>query len=135
MGDQGSAVNPLPFATLLFSLLIAANLAGGYAASPPPRERKEYQLITPHMPEPSLELLIAAMQTELSRLGNGIVLRLMLLLRYLSSRGSVRILVLLLLLTLPLILLPLDLVSTGGYAVVMLLRVECHDAFLSNTTG
>jgi hypothetical protein len=88
-----------------------------------------------HMPEPSLELLIAAMQTELSRLGNGIVLRLMLLLRYLSSRGSVRILVLLLLLTLLLILLPLDLVSTGGYAVVMLLRVECHDAFLSNTTG
>jgi hypothetical protein len=87
------------------------------------------------MPEPSLELLIAAMQTELSRLGNGIVLRLMLLLRYLSSRGSVRILVLLLLLTLLLILLPLDLVSTGGYAVVMLLRVECHDAFLSNTTG
>ena len=86
--------------------------------------------LTPHMPEPSLELSIAAMQTELSRHGNGIVLRLMLLLRYLSSRGSVRILVLLLLLTLLLILLPLDLVSTGGYAVV-----RCHDAFLSNTTG
>jgi hypothetical protein len=82
-----------------------------------------------------MELLIAAMQTELSRLGNGIVLRLMLLLRYLSSRGSVRILVLLLLLTLLLILLPLDLVSTGGYAVVMLLRVECHDAFLSCMTA
>jgi hypothetical protein len=80
-------------------------------------------------------LLIAAMETHLRPLRNGIVLRLLFLRRQLSSLSKVENLLALLLLTLLLLLPLLDLIFTGGDAADVLLHVVCHHAFLSITTG